>query len=77
MTKVDATLLVLVGYRIAGMLMGLAALYMGFRLFRLGFFEKAGDLKAAWGEHRLILKQAAPGSFFAVLGAVVMVVWSS
>ncbi len=59
-------------YRLASMLVGLALVYMGYRLFLAGWFERAGDLKAAWGEHHLELKQAAPGTVYAVLGAVVI-----
>ena len=74
MSAPDSNLLVLVLYRLASMLIGLAALYMGYRLFLSGFFEHAGDLKAAWGGNALEVKQAAPGTVFGLLGAVVIVV---
>ncbi|MBS0261392.1 MAG: hypothetical protein JSS02_05500, partial [Planctomycetes bacterium] len=39
-----------------------------------GVFERAGDLKAAWGDKHLTIKQAAPGTFFAVFGAIIVTV---
>ena len=58
-------------------LCGLAIVYFGFRLFRLGFFEKAGELQIAWGSKYLTLKQAAPGTVFAIFGAgiILAAVW--
>src|SRR5206468_4813612 len=53
----------------------LALAYMSYRLFRSGFFEAAGELKAAWGDRNLPAKQAGPGVLFAVLAAV-MIAWS-
>lgn len=74
MSALDSNLLVLVVYRLGTMLIGLAAVYMGYRLFLSGFFEHAGDLKATWGERGLVLKQAAPGTVFALLGVIAIVV---
>jgi hypothetical protein len=49
---------------------GIAFACMGYRLFKLGYFEKAGELKAAFGEHHVLVKQVAPGVFFAALGVL-------
>jgi hypothetical protein len=46
--------------------------WMGYRLFKLGYFEKAGELKAAYGSNHLLVKQVAPGVFFAMLGALMV-----
>ena len=59
-------------YRISTVAAGLAIVFMGYRLFRVGVFERAGDLKASWGEKALVLKQAAPGTFFALFGAFII-----
>jgi hypothetical protein len=40
--------------------------YFGHRLFRIGFYERSGELRAHFGEHRLLLKAVAPGVFFAL-----------
>lgn len=60
-------------FRSLTVLCGLGALFMGYRLFTLGVYERAGELKAAWGERNLLLRQAAPGTFFALFGAVIVV----
>lgn len=72
MTEFVQVTIILVIYRCITVLVGLAIVYWGYRLFCVGVYEKAGDLKAAWGEGHLTLKQATPGTFFALFGAVVI-----
>lgn len=62
----------IVAYRAFTIACGLVIVYLGFVLFRLGVYEKAGELKAAWGTKNLTLKQAAPGTFFALFGAAII-----
>lgn len=59
-------------YRYLLIFAGVAFAVMGYRLFKLGYFEKAGELKAAYGSSHLLVKQVAPGVFFAALGAVMV-----
>ncbi|HYL91570.1 MAG TPA: hypothetical protein VEW69_00280 [Alphaproteobacteria bacterium] len=59
-------------YKLATLLSGVAFAYMGYRLFLSGVFERAGQLEAAWGKDNLILKQAAPGTFFALFGCAII-----
>jgi len=47
---------------------------LGYNLFKLGYFEKAGELKAVWGGRQLLLKAVAPGVFFALFGTVIVCV---
>jgi len=49
-------------------LVGLAFCILGYKLFVKGVYEKGGELKAAWGDKNLALKQAGPGTFFALFG---------
>jgi hypothetical protein len=72
MSEFTWTLIMIGTYRIVAILAGVLAIYLGYRLFMVGIYEKAGDLKATWGSTHLILKQAAPGTFFAVFGALVI-----
>jgi hypothetical protein len=65
-----ATLIVL--YRSLTVLCGLAVVVLGYRLFKVGVYEKASELKATWGDKSLLLKQAAPGTIFALFGAAIM-----
>jgi hypothetical protein len=48
--------------------------YLGYRLFVLGIYEKAGELKASWKGASLLVRQAAPGTFFALFGATIITV---
>jgi hypothetical protein len=59
-------------YRLTVLLCGFGSVVMGYRLFRLGVFEKAGELKANWGGNAVLLKAAAPGTFFALFGSAVI-----
>lgn len=59
-------------FRTIMVLVGLAFAYLGYSLFKIGVYEKAGELKAAWGDRNLALKQAAPGTFFALFGVIVV-----
>jgi len=60
-------------YKIACILSGVVFSYLGYRLFVLGIFSSAGDVDVQFNDNRLILKKAAPGTFFALLGAIVIV----
>lgn len=62
----------LAAYKIVALFVGTAFAYMGYRLFSVGVFAKAGDLEASWGGRNLVLKRAAPGTFFALFGAIVV-----
>ena len=59
-------------YRMSLVLVGGWIVFMGYRLFTTGMFESASDLKLAWGENYLVLKQAAPGTIFALFGAAIL-----
>src|SRR3990167_868577 len=61
-------------YRCLTIIVGLLIVYLGYRLFLAGVYEKAGDLRAAWGDKNLTLIQTAPGIFFALFGAVIIAV---
>ena len=62
----------LTGYKLVTLLTGLVFGLLGYKLFRLGVYEKAGELKTTWGDKSLILKQAAPGTFFALFGVILI-----
>ena len=54
------------------LLVGILLCYMGYRLFTLGIAESAGDAQGKWGKGSIVLKRAAPGTFFGLFGAVVI-----
>jgi hypothetical protein len=62
----------LVAFRILALTAGALFVFLGYRLFKIGYFDRAGELHAAWGEKRIVLKQTAHGIFFALFGALVL-----
>ena len=74
MSEFTQAILVTSGFRCIALVVGLAFGYFGYKLFAMGVFQKAGELKTVWGDRRLVLKQAAPGTFFALFGTVVVTV---
>ena len=59
-------------YKVLALLVGFACMYFGYRLFSSGAYKKAGDLSSKWGDKNLVVKQAAPGTFFALFGVIVI-----
>ena len=72
--KLDPNALAVVLYHIAILFAGISLCFMGYRLFTLGIVEAAGDVSGKWGARSIALKRAAPGTFFALFGAVIVVV---
>src|ERR1039458_1274113 len=56
------------------LLVGILLCYMGYRLFTLGITESAGDAQGKWGKSAIVVKRAAPGTFFGLFGAVVIAI---
>ena len=68
MSEFTKALLIANIYRYLLIIAGTAFMVMGYRLFVLGYFEKAGEFRAASGGKHILLKQVAPGVFFALFG---------
>ena len=74
MTTELAVILGITAYKLACLAVGSLFSALGYRLFKLGVWGNAGDLNAKFSNTTLVLKSAAPGTFFAVLGALIVVV---
>ena len=59
-------------YKVASLAAGLSLAYMGYRLFIAGIWGKAGDVDVHFKETKLLIRKAAPGTFFTVTGAIVI-----
>jgi hypothetical protein len=59
-------------YKLGSLAVGLIIVLLGYNLFRIGFIEAAGDLRAQSGDRSISLTHAAPGVFFALFGAFVI-----
>lgn len=62
----------LTAYKIASLLAGCFFSYMGYKLFTAGIHGHAGELESQFGNNKLILKKAAPGTFFTIFGAIII-----
>ncbi|HTT17870.1 MAG TPA: hypothetical protein VMG82_02930 [Candidatus Sulfotelmatobacter sp.] len=68
MSEFTQALLIANIYRYLLIVAGTVIVFMGYRLFDRGYFEKGGELRATWGGNHILLRQVAPGVFFAVFG---------
>jgi hypothetical protein len=68
----NAIIISLTIYKLTSLLVGLISIYLGYNLFVKGIWGQAGDLDVKFKDNRLILKKAAPGTFFALFGAIII-----
>jgi len=59
-------------YKIVCILSGTVFAYLGYCLFTLGVWGKAGSMELNYKDSKLLLRSAAPGTFFVVLGALII-----
>ncbi len=59
-------------YKLASLATGIALSYMGYKLFMAGVWGNAGDAEGVFGNNKLVIKRAAPGTFFILVGAIVI-----
>ncbi len=59
-------------YKLASLATGTSLAYMGYRLFVAGIWGRAGDVDVQFKETSLLIRKAAPGTFFTVAGAIVI-----
>lgn len=62
----------LISYKLASLAVGSFFAYMGYRLFMSGISGHAGELATGFGDGKLVLKKAAPGTFFSLFGTVII-----
>lgn len=68
MEEVLPLVLTITAARVAGVLVGLAVIYMGYRLFMAGIAGEAGNVSGSYGSGRLSVQRAAPGTLFVLCG---------
>lgn len=59
-------------YKVVTIFAGLAFAFMGYKLFIHGIFKDAGELRTNWDNRKLVLRKAAPGTFFALFGTLIV-----
>jgi hypothetical protein len=68
-------LLVVVTYKAFCIGCGTFVVWLGYRLYALGIFRSSGDIDATIKSVRLLLRRAAPGTLFVILGCAV--IWTA
>jgi len=61
-------------WKLAAFIAGMVFMIIGYKLFMKGFIESKTNANINLGGYRFGFKDLAPGSFFALLGAVIIVV---
>jgi hypothetical protein len=74
MSEGYALMLSLTIYKGITLLTGLALAFMGYKLFVHGIFTDSGELRTNWEDKKLVLRKAAPGTFFALFGTIIVCV---
>jgi hypothetical protein len=59
-------------YRAFGLTIGTVFAFLGYKLFNKGVFAEGSDMNMVWGDRKLLLKRAAPGTMFALFGVLVI-----
>ncbi len=74
MSAANPNFLALLAYRSLILVVGLLLAWMGYQLFLRGLVQSSGNLEVRGGKNVTVkLSKAAPGIFFALLGAVIIV----
>lgn len=59
-------------YKLSSIVVGGVSIYLGYKLFINGIWGDSGNLSAQFQDNKILLKNAAPGTFFSVLGAIII-----
>ena len=59
-------------YKIGCLFTGLIITFLGYKLFLKGIFNKSGDVEGSWKNLKLIVRKAAPGTYFVLFGSLVI-----
>lgn len=51
---------------------GLVIIFLGYLLFIKGIFNESGDFEGTFKDNKIILKKAAPGTYFVLFGSIVI-----
>jgi hypothetical protein len=59
-------------YKIVCILAGLCIIFLGYMLFLKGIFGDSGDVEGGWHDYKLIVRKAAPGTYFVLFGSLII-----
>lgn len=73
--EIDTRMLAVVfffAYKVISLIVGFISVYLGYRLFMAAISFPAGDLEGGGNKLSVKLTKAAPGTFFVVLGTLII-----
>jgi hypothetical protein len=59
-------------YKIVCLVVGLVIVYLGYTLFVKGVFGESGDVEGSFKDYKLIVRKAAPGTYFVLFGSIII-----
>jgi hypothetical protein len=59
-------------YKIVCLFVGLVIVYLGYTLFMKGVFGESGDVEGSFKDYKLIVRKAAPGTYFVLFGSIII-----
>ncbi|EGR1757708.1 hypothetical protein [Vibrio parahaemolyticus] len=71
---IDPNWLISILYKVLQLSAGVFVVYLGYKLFTKGIYGDTGQMSVDWNDTRIVLKRAAPGSLFAIFGAIIIAV---
>ncbi len=60
-------------FRVSSLFIGMFSIYLGYKLFMNGIWGDAGSFKVNSEDLNLVMKNAAPGTFFALFGSGIII----
>jgi hypothetical protein len=59
-------------FKLSCIIAGLIIVFLGYRLFCKGIFNESGNLEGNWKSAKIIVRKAAPGTYFVLFGSLVI-----
>lgn len=59
-------------YKIVCLFVGLVIVFLGYMLFIKGIFNESGDVEGSFKDYKLIVRKAAPGTYFVLFGSIII-----
>jgi hypothetical protein len=59
-------------YKLGCLLAGCLLVTLGYKLFVKGVFNESGDVEGSWRDYKLIVRKAAPGTYFVLFGSIII-----
>ena len=59
-------------YKVICIAAGVLIISLGYRLFVKGIFSPSGDVEGRWKDLKIIIRKAAPGTYFVLFGSAII-----